>query len=55
MTTTTEPTPRDDASRPAELDDRPPILGSWKSVYALVLATLAVVVVVCALITRMYA
>jgi hypothetical protein len=38
-----------------EMDDKPPILGSWRNIYALVIGTLVVIIIVGALITRAYA
>ncbi|MFT2010181.1 hypothetical protein ACMA1I_16015 [Pontibacter sp. 13R65] len=35
--------------------DRPPILGSWKRIYMLVLGNLAFMILVFYLITRLYA
>lgn len=40
---------------PPELDDRPPVLGSWRNIYAVVLGTLALLVVVFWIITEVYA
>jgi hypothetical protein len=45
---------RVESARP-EMDDKPPLLGSWRNIYAVVLGTLAIIIVVCALITRAYA
>jgi len=52
----TEPQPDDPTSPPPrpELDDAPPILGSWRNIYIVVLGTLAVLVVLFALLTRAY-
>jgi len=41
-------------SRP-ELDDAPPILGSWRSIYLLVLGTLALLIALFWALTRAYA
>lgn len=38
-----------------ELDDRPPVLGRWRHVYALVLGTLAAYVALFWLLARAYA
>lgn len=37
-----------------ELDDRPPILGSWSNLYILVLVVHAIIIVLLYLITRAY-
>jgi hypothetical protein len=37
------------------MDDRPPILGSWKALYVLVLATLAACILAFSILTRIYA
>lgn len=39
---------------PESLDEKPPVLGSWRNIYAVVLGTLALVVTVFWLITRAY-
>lgn len=41
-------------SAPPELDDRPPVLGSWRNIYGVVLGTLVVLVVVFSIITAVY-
>jgi hypothetical protein len=38
-----------------EMDDKPPVLGSWRNIYALVIGTLVVIIVLGALVTRAYA
>ena len=38
-----------------ELDDAPPVLGSWRNIYLFVLGTLAVLVVLFWALTRAYA
>lgn len=43
-----------DDARP-ELEDAPPVLGSWRNVYAVVLGTLAAVVLLFWALTRAYA
>lgn len=48
--TSPEETP---AERP-ELDETPPLLGSWRNLYAVVLGTLATLVLVFWLITRTF-
>jgi hypothetical protein len=47
--------PPDKPSAGAELDDRPPVLGSWRNIYGAVLGSLVVVVLVFWLITKAYA
>jgi hypothetical protein len=42
------------APRP-ELDDAPPLLGSWRNIYLLVLGTLAVLIALFWALTRAYA
>jgi hypothetical protein len=47
-----------EAERPEtrpEMDDKPPVLGSWRNIYVLVIATLVVIIVAGALVTRAYA
>jgi len=44
----------DDEKRP-ELDDAPPVLGSWRNIYGLVLGVLCAIVVALAVITKVYA
>lgn len=44
-----EPAPR------ADLDETPPLLGSWRNLYLLVLGSQGVVVLVFYLVTRLYA
>jgi hypothetical protein len=44
-----------DPSKRPELDDAPPILGSWRNVYALVLGNLAFLVIAFWILTRVYA
>jgi hypothetical protein len=43
-----------DTPNQEELDDRPPILGSWKNLYILVLVVHAIIIVLFYLITRAY-
>ena len=50
----TPPQPPDRAPRP-ELDDVPPVLGSWRNIYLFVLGTLAVLVALFWALTRAYA
>jgi hypothetical protein len=38
-----------------ELDDAPPVLGSWRNIYLFVLGTLAVLVLLFWVLTRVYA
>lgn len=38
-----------------ELDDAPPVLGSWRNIYLFVVGTLAVLVVLFWALTRAYA
>jgi hypothetical protein len=42
----------DPSGEKRELDDRPPVLGSWRNIYAFVAGALVVCVVVFTLITR---
>ncbi|MCB9541489.1 MAG: hypothetical protein H6703_03465 [Myxococcales bacterium] len=53
--TTPPKTPADPspAARP-ELDEIPPLLGSWRNIYLVVLGNLAVLVVIFWLVTRVY-
>lgn len=51
MTTSPEPRERE----PVELDDKPPLLGSWRNVYAVVLGVLVFVVALFAIVTEVYA
>lgn len=37
-----------------ELDDRAPVLGSWRNIYVLVLGSLVVVIVLFTLLTERY-
>ncbi len=37
-----------------ELDDRPPLLGSWRNIYLVVLANLGLLVVLFYVLTRLY-
>lgn len=55
MTTKEKPTlvKTDDPRRDA-LDETPPLLGSWRNIYAVVIGTLVVLVTVFWLITRAY-
>lgn len=39
----------------AELDDRPPVLGSWRNIYVVVLGILVVVIALFTVITGVYA
>ena len=39
---------------PAPPDDPPPILGTWRALYTLTLGTLALIVIVLALLTSAY-
>ena len=39
---------------PDPLDETPPLLGSWRNIYAVVLGTLAVLVIIFWLVTRAY-
>lgn len=58
MTPPTPPTPPnaqvDGSEARPELDDKPPLLGSWRNIYALVAAVLVVIIVVGALVTEAY-
>lgn len=47
-------TPEDTPAPRPELDDTPPLLGSWRNIYAVVLGNLAVLVLLFWLITRVY-
>lgn len=47
-----EPTPPPVPPRGADLDDPPPILGSWRNLYLLLLGELFVLIVVFALLRR---
>jgi hypothetical protein len=49
-----EPAGATPAERP-ELDDVPPLLGSWRNIYLLVLGTLALLVALFWALTRAYA
>jgi len=49
-----EPGAPDSPERP-ELDDVPPLLGSWRNIYLLVLGTLALLVALFWALTRAYA
>jgi hypothetical protein len=49
------PEPGADSTRRPELDDAPPLLGSWRNIYLLVLGTLALLVAVFSAITWAYA
>jgi hypothetical protein len=60
MSTAPQPTPREpaDAAAPArrpELDDAPPLLGSWRNIYILVLGTFVLFVAVFWGLTEAYA
>ncbi len=46
MTNPPEPRP--------EMDDAPPILGSWRNIYLLLLGTLALLIALFGAITRIY-
>ena len=35
-------------------DDRPPLLGSWTAIYAVVIGSLALYVILCAVVTAVY-
>ncbi|AKQ63801.1 hypothetical protein A176_000713 [Myxococcus hansupus] len=48
-----EPTAEASAPRP-ELDDAPPLLGSWRNIYLLVMATFVAFVVVGWVLTEVY-
>lgn len=39
---------------PSQLDETPPLLGSWRNIYALVLGSQALVAILFYLITRMF-
>lgn len=46
---------RDDTPRAeAQLDDKPPLLGSWRNIYAVVIGTLVVVVALFTVLTKVY-
>ncbi|AEI65000.1 hypothetical protein [Corallococcus macrosporus] len=49
-----EPSAEAPAHRP-ELDDAPPLLGSWRNIYILVMATFVVFVAVFWMLTEVYA
>ena len=51
MSTTHDPR----GSAPAELDDKPPLLGSWRNIYLVVLGVLVGVVALFAVLTEVYA
>ncbi|MCP3100307.1 hypothetical protein LZ198_15660 [Myxococcus sp. K15C18031901] len=60
----TAPTPSSQASAPApvapvpprqDLDDAPPLLGSWRNIYLLVLGTFVLFVALCWALTEAYA
>ncbi|HYO65779.1 MAG TPA: hypothetical protein VEU33_06825 [Archangium sp.] len=55
MTATSKPpeTAPARASRP-ELDDAPPLLGSWRNIYLVVLGTLALIIALFWALTRAY-
>ncbi|WP_426754609.1 hypothetical protein [Myxococcus sp. Y35] len=59
MSTAPDLTPREPATEaPAprpELDDAPPLLGSWRNIYLLVMGTFVVFVAVCWALTEVYA
>lgn len=44
---------RDDADA-AQLDDKPPLLGSWRNIYTLVIGTLVVVIALFTIVTKVY-
>jgi hypothetical protein len=44
----------DEQSKSDELDDTPPILGSWRNIHLAVLGSLATVVVLLFLLTKVY-
>ena len=48
------PTTPSMSDRP-ELDDRPPILGSWRNIYAVVIGTLIALIVAFTIVTKVYA
>ncbi len=48
-------TEHEDAPAAAELDDKPPVLGSWRTIYLTVLGVLATVIALFTLITQVYA
>ena len=47
--------PPDKSTAGAELEDRPPVLGSWRNIYGAVLGSLVVIILVFWLITKAYA
>ncbi|MDC0713695.1 hypothetical protein POL68_34835 [Stigmatella sp. ncwal1] len=54
---TTPPKPPESAGAPAprpELDDTPPLLGSWRNIYLLVLGNLALLIALFWALTRAY-
>ncbi|WP_224364570.1 hypothetical protein [Hyalangium versicolor] len=54
----TEPKPPEAGVAPAprpEMDDAPPVLGSWRNIYLFVLGTLALLVALFWALTRAYA
>jgi hypothetical protein len=51
----TSPDPRAPSTPRPELDDAPPLLGSWRNIYLLVLGTLALLVALFWALTRAYA
>lgn len=59
MSTAPQPTPPPpDAAPPAprpELDDAPPVLGSWRNIYLFVLGSLVLLVALLWALTRVYA
>ena len=58
MSPLSPPTPSTPERKPShrpELDDAPPLLGSWRNIYLFVLGTLAVLVVAFWALTRAYA
>ncbi|HLM47639.1 MAG TPA: hypothetical protein VK458_27490 [Myxococcaceae bacterium] len=55
MTPSTPPSPAGAPAPRPELDDAPPLLGSWRNIYLLVLGNLALLVALFWAITRAYA
>jgi hypothetical protein len=55
MTPSKPPSPAGAPEPRPELDDAPPLLGSWRNIYLLVLGNLALLVALFWAITRVYA
>ncbi len=55
MSPSVPPKPRAVAESRPELADAPPVLGSWRNVYAMTIGTLAVLVVLFWALTEAYA